>query len=653
METLRKIAHNRFFKILFAVFLIIPFGLFGVEQYMSRPVGGDTIANVGGMRIGQGELDQALRRQTELYRRQFGRNFDPAIMENPEIRRGVLDQLVSERLVEIGSQRAGVTVPDRQLAERIASEPDLQVAGKFSKERYEQIAKSQGLTTLGLDERLRAEFRQQQFRSSIAETAIVPKTTIDSFIKLSEQQREVSVVNFTPDAYMAKVKVTPEQVKGYYDGHQAEFTIPERARVEYVELSLDSLAAKTPVPAEEVKRQYEEGMKQNRWGQPEERKASHILIAVKPDAPEADKKAAEAKAQAIAGQVRKSPKTFAEVAKKESQDPGSAAQGGDLGFFPQHAMVKPFADAAFAAKKGEIVGPVLSEYGYHVIHVADVKPSKQKSLAEATPEIEAQLKKAAAQLKYAEAAEQFSNIVYEQSSSLGPAAETLKLTIQQSPWITKGMPMGPTPLATPKLQAEIFSADAIKNKRNTSAVEIGPNMLIAARVIEHKPAEVRPFELVKADIERKLQRDEALKLARADGAAKLKEVQAGKEAGVKWPAALAINRQKPGGLFPQVLDRAFRADPRKLPEIAGVETPMGYSLVRVTKVIEPQKIDDAQRNMLGSQLKQAVAIGELETTLASVRNKVGVKVSQNALAPKEEQKPQPTVPPPQPRGGKF
>ena len=651
METLRKIAHNKFFKILFAVFLIIPFGLFGVEQYLSRPVGGDTIANVGGLRIGSGELDQAVRRQGEVYRQQLGRNFDPTLLENPEIRRSVLDQLVNERLIELGSTRAGVTVPDRQLAERIASEPALQVAGKFSKERYEQYAKSQGLTPIGLDERLRAEFRQIQFRNSIAETAIVPKATLDSFIRLSEQQREVSVVNFTPDQYVSQVKVTPEQVKAYYDANPREFTTPERARVEYIELSLDSLAAKTDVAAEEVKRVYEEGVQRNQWGQPEERKASHVLIAVKPDAPEAERKAAQAKAQAIADQVRKKPDSFAEVAKKESQDPGSAVQGGDLGFFPRGAMVKPFEDAAFGAKKGDIVGPVQSDFGFHVIRVTDVKPAKMKSLAEATPEIEANLKKQAAQRRYAEAAETFSNIVYEQSSSLKPAADALKVPIHQSPWITKGLPAGPT-LANPKLQAEIFSADAIKAKRNTSAVEVGANMLVAARVIEHEPEKLRPLDTVRADIERKLQRQEALKLAKAEGEAKLKELQAGKDAGVKWPAPLAVNRQKPGGLSPQVLDRAFRADGRKLPEIAGVETPFAYSLLRVTKVIEPEKIDEAQRNVLAGQLKQAVAVGELETALASLRNRVGVKVSANALAAKEAAAPQPSVPPPQPRGGK-
>jgi peptidyl-prolyl cis-trans isomerase D len=645
MEKLREIAKKPLFKIIFALFLIIPFGLFGVEQYLQAPAGGDAIASVGRQGISQYEFDQALRQQAEIYRQQFGENFDPAIMENPEIRRAVLDRLVSERLIAIGSQSAGVKVPDRQLAERIAGEPFFQVDGRFSKQRYEEIAKSQGLTAPGLDERLRSDYRQAQFRNSIAETAFVPKSTLDSFIKLSEQTREVSVVNLTPDAYLSKVKVTPEQVKAHYEANPKEFTIAERARVEYVEFSIDALAAKAQVPAEEVKRAYEEGMQRNQWGKPEERQASHILITTGADAPEAEKQAARAKAEAIAAQVRKAPAKFAEIAKKESQDPGSAAQGGDLGFFARGSMVKPFEDATFAAKKGDIVGPVASEFGFHVIRVTDVRPAQVKSLADATPELEAVLKKQLAQGKFAASAEQFSNLVYEQSSSLQPAAEALDLTVQTSPWLTKGAPSGPPPLASPKIMVEIFSDNTIKAKRNTSAVEVAPNVLVAARVIEHKAAELRPLDSVRADIERKLQREEAMKLARAEGEAKLKELQAGKDAGVKWPAPLAVNRQKPGGLFPQVLDRAFRADAKKLPAIAGVETPMGYSLVRVTKVTEPEKIDPAQRQALGSQLQQAVAMQELEATLSSVRNRVGVTVKEGALDVKDPN----AAPPPQPQ----
>lgn len=633
LQQLREFGNKRIVRFLFAIFLLIPFGLFGIDYYFRSPIGGDTIANVGSASIGQTEFDQALRQQAEIYRQQFRGNFDASVMENPEVRRAVLDRLVNERLVSIGAERAGVRMGDKELARRILEEPFFQVDGRFSKERYEQIARGQGLSPIGLDERLRRDYREQEFRRSILETAFVPRTTLDNFIRLSEQTREVSVVNLAPESRMSKVTAKPEDVKAYYDTHAAEFTTPEQVRVEFIELSIDSLAAQLPATAEEIQRVYDEGLKSGRFGQKEERRASHILVTVRAGANEAEKKAAEAKAKAIAEAVRKKPASFADVAKKESQDPGSAPQGGDLGFFSRGSMVKAFEEAAFAAKKGEIVGPVESEFGYHVIQVTDVKPAKVKSLAEATPEIEAGVRKQNASRRFAEIAEQFSNLVYEQPASLKPAADALKLGIQQSGWMSKGAPASPI-LANPKLQAEIFSDDAIRNKRNTSAVEVAPSVLVSAHVIEHRPPAKKPFETVQADIEKRLKREEAMKLVRSEGEAKLRELQAGKDAELKWPAPLGVNRQKPGGLMPQVIDRVFRVDAKKLPAHLGVETPAGYFLVQVSKVVEVDKIDDAKREALGARLRDSVAAEEFDATLASLRNRVGVKVRKDAFEKK-------------------
>jgi peptidyl-prolyl cis-trans isomerase D len=637
LQKLREIANNKYVQLLLGLFVAVPFALFGVDVYFDQSGAGGHVATVGHSRISEYDFDQALRQQADLYRQQLHGNFDASLMNNPEIRGAVLDRLINERLVSIGAQRAGIRLSDRQLAERIVSEPAFQEGGRFSKERYERIARSMNLTPAGLDERLRQDFREQRFRDAIVDTAFVPKATLESFIRLAEQSREVSVVNFTPDQYLSKVKIAPEQVKGYYDAHPKEFTTPEEAKVDYLELSVDALAAHATVTADEVKRYYDEEVKKGTFGVPEERRASHILITVKPDATDAQKKAVLEKAQKIADEVRKNPKRFAEVAKKESQDPGSAVKGGDLGFFGRGAMVKPFEDAVFSAKKGDIVGPVASDFGYHVIEVTDVKPSKVKTLAEATPEIEGMLRKQKATGLMAQSAENFSNLVYEHPDNLKAAAEALKLPVQHSDWIRRGQPANPPYLSNPKMEAEIFSDNSIKSHRNTSAIEVSPNVLVAAHVVEHRQAQLKPLDAVKGDIEAKLKREEALKLAAKAGEEKLKEVRAGKELGpgLKWPEPLAVNRQKSGGLFPPVLDAVFRVDPRKVPAYVGVETPVAYSLVKVSKVIEPEKIDDAKREALAAQLRQAVAAAELDSALASLRETVGVKVSKDALQPRQ------------------
>ena len=628
LDKIRTFAQYRIVKFLFAIFLIIPFGLFGIDYYFRTPLGGDTVATVGDLRVSQQDFDTALRQQQETLAAQFGRNFDQSIMENPELRRSVLDRVINERLVAQGARRAGVAIDDKALADRIANEPAFQEDGKFSRERYEAIARAQGYSVVGLDELLRDEMRLSRYRDAIVRTAIVPRATLEGFIRLSEQSREVSMVAIGPEAFLAAVKPTEEQLKAYYDARAKEFAVPEQVRVEYVELSLDALAAKTPADPEEVKKFYEAN--KSRFVQREERRASHILLTVKPDATEAEKKAVEEKAKALADEVRRKPASFAEVAKKQSQDPGSAVQGGDLGFFARGAMVKPFEEAAFGAKKDEIVGPVKSDFGWHVIRVTDIRPEKGKSLAEATPEIEAELKKGIAARRYTEVAEGLTNIVYEQSTSLKPASDAFGLAVQQSGWIPRGG-AAPGVLNNPKLLAEIFSDNAIKAKRNTAAIEVAPSVMVAARVVEHKPADQRPFDTVRASIEQRFKREEAVKLAVADGEAKLKAVIEGKDAGLKWPAPLAVSRQKPGGLPPQVLDKVFRADAKQLPAVVGVATPMGYSLVKVTKVIEVDKIDDDKRKALAEQLKQTLALAELESTLATLRGRVGVQVSKEAF----------------------
>jgi len=631
LQTLRDFAEKRIVRFIFALFLAVPFGLFGIDYYFRSPVGGDVIASVGRQAIGQVEFDNAIRQQADVYRQQFRGQFDASLMDNPEIRRAVLDRLVNEKLLTLATDKSGVRVSDRLLADHIMAEPAFQVDGRFSKDRYDLIAKSQGVTPAGLDERLRRDYAEREFRDSIAATSFVPKATLDGFIRLSEQSREVSVITFSPDDYMAKVKVTPEQVKAYYDGHKEGFTTPESIKVDYVELSVDALAAREQVKPEDVKQVYDDMLKNGKLGTAEERRASHILITVAPDAKQADRAAAEAKANAIAAEVRKNPASFGEVAKKQSQDPGSAAQNGDLGFFRRGAMVKPFEDAVFAAKKGDILGPVKTEFGYHVIRVTDVKPAKEKTLAEATPEIEANLKKQAASRDFADAAEQFSNLVYEQSTSLKPVADKLNLVVKPSLWIQKGG-IAPPPFNNPKLQAELFSSATIKDNRNTSAVEVATNVLIAAHMTDHKDAELRPLDVVKADIEKRLQRDEATKLAIKEGEAKLKELQAGKaDAVLKWPAPLAVNRQKTGGLFPGVIDKIFRVDPNKLPAYTGTESPGGYSIVQVSKVIELEKVDEAKRDALGEQLRNAMAAAELESSLTSLREQVGVTVRKGAF----------------------
>ena len=632
LEQLREFGNKRIVRLIFALFLVIPFGLFGIDYYFKSPIGGDTLVNVGPARIGATEFDQALRQQAEVYRQQFRGNFDASLMDNPEVRRAVLDRLVNDRLVAIGAQRAGVRVGDKELARRIADEPFFQVDGKFSRERYEQIAKSQGMSAVGLDERLREDYRQQQFRQAIMETAIVPRATLDSFIRLSEQTREVSVVNVTPESQLAKVTIKPEAVKAYYDAHAAEFTTPEQARVEYIEVSTDTLAAQLPVAKEEIEDLYKRGIESGRFGQKEERKASHILIAVKPDAKDAEKKAAEAKAAEIAGRVRKNPKSFADEAKKESQDPGSAPQGGDLGYFGRGAMVKPFEEAAFSARKGDIVGPVRSDFGYHIIQVTGARGGEKKSFEAVRGEIENEVRSQLVQKRFADAAVEFGDIVYEQPDSLKPAADKWKLDIRTAQHVTRApSPAASGALANPRFLEALFSPESTRDKKNTKAIDVGANQLAAGRVVQYSPAHLLPFAEVKDRVRQMLAARRAGELATKLGSERLAKLQANPSEPFSGRAVL-VSRAQPRDLPRQLLDAALKAPVAKLPAFVGVSLgDQGYAIAKIVKTAgRDPVVADPTKSM--AQYAQVWAEAEAQAYYADLKSRFKVSINEAALA---------------------
>jgi peptidyl-prolyl cis-trans isomerase D len=618
-------------KIILAL-LIIPFALFGVDYYQ-RGSGGDYVAKVGDYRITLQEYDQALRERQEQMRQTLGRNFDPAIMENPELRRAILEDLVNQYALVERAASLGLVVPESEMARLIQQIEVFQKDGQFSKERYEAVLRSQGLTPLAFEQRLRRQMLMQHLESALAPANFVSSAGVERMIAIGEQQREFSLAPFLPDQYLSQVKADPAAVKAYYEANKAEFEIPEQVRLEYLVLSPDVLAKDVPVSAEEIAKYYKEHEKD--FGQPEERRASHILIAVPRDAPEAERKAAQSRAEDLARQAKQSPDKFGELAKQHSQDPGSAASGGDLGFFGRGAMVKPFEDAAFAMKLNEIRGPVESEFGYHVIRLTGIKAAKTVSLEEATPRIEQELRKQKAGTKFTEVAETFSNLVFEQGDSLKAAADQLKLQPQQSGWVKRrgGEPAFPV---NDKMLAAVFSDDVLEKKRNTEAIEVAPNTLVSARVLERKPASVRGFEEVKAEIENKLQRQQASELAVKAGREALAKLQRGEDAGVTWGVPLALSRQRPTGLPDYAVRPAFQADVSKLPAYVGVENPRGgYLVVRIGKVIEASPATDAQRRLYAEQLRQLTAQEQLGAFLSSARASEGVTIRPDRLGIKQ------------------
>jgi len=626
--------HNnrRFIQVVLAV-IFLPFAFFGIESYFQSNELGAEVARVGDYRVTQQEFQQALRERQDAMRRMLNNApLDPSILDSPEMRFAALDQLVRERLLLSRALRSGIRVSDAQLRDAITSQEIFRQDGKFSHDLYESFLRGQNMPAAAFEARLRRDMLQQPILDAFGESAFVPKAVIERIVRLSEEKREIALASVPPASFVSQVKVEDAAVKAYYDGHMREFEVPEQVRVEYLVLSLDNLASQTEIPAEEVRQAYEQNTA--RFSAPEERDASHILIQVPADATEQAKAEAQRKAGELLKQLQEKPDRFAELAREHSQDPGSAKSGGELGFLERGATQKSFDDALFGMKVGEIKGPVATEFGYHIIRLKAVRGGSTKPFEEVRAGVESELKRARAQKRYAELAEQVSNIAYEQSDSLKPAAEAVKAPIQESPWISR-TPAPGSPLGSDKFLKAIFSEDVIKNRRNSEAVEVSPGTLIVGRLLEHKPTATRPFEDVRAQIHKQLVNEEARKRAITEGRERLEKLRKGEDVGVTWGKTLTVSRIEPQGLPEAVLREALRADGSKLPAYSGAEDPkLGYQLIRIAAVKHAEAIDPDVRKQTAEQMKRLIAQEQLTDYVDGMKRRVEVRIKPGLIEKK-------------------
>ena len=539
--------HKRIAQVILFL-LMVPFAFFGVDFYFSGANLDGKMASVGGENITQNDFQDALREQSDTLRRQMGRNFDPRMFENPEVRYALLEGLVNEKLVANKAHDEKFRIPDAQLAQFIASVPTFQVDGRFDNDRYRMYLAAQGMTAPMFEQRVRKDLTTGAVQDAITQGNIVARSSAERFVGLLEQQREVALATVDIEPFVKDVKVDDAQVREFYDKNTAAFQVPEQARIEYVLLTQEALSAQAAVTPEEVKKQYDASAAQ--YTAPEERSAAHILIPVTADAKDDAKAAAKKLADEVYAKAKANPAKFADLAKEYSKDPGSAQQGGDLGSFGRGSMVKPFEDAVFAAKSGDLLPPVQSEFGWHVIKVTGERAVHTKPFEEVRAQIEADLKKQKAAQKFAAAADQFQNLVYEQADSLTGTGKALDIKVESTPFITRAQAQA-IGLGNAKFAEALFAPESVQGKRNTEAIEVAPSSLISGRIVEYKPAAPRPFDDVKAEIRQQLVRKGASELAQKAGQAKLAELEAGKsdkDAGVVVrQAAHGEPRAVPGG----------------------------------------------------------------------------------------------------------
>jgi peptidyl-prolyl cis-trans isomerase D len=446
----------------------------------------------------------------------------------------------------------------------------------------------------------------------VSGTAFAPRAQAQATLGAFYDRREVQVARFDPADFTAKVNVSDADIETWYKDHAAQFQSPEAASIEYLVLDLDAVKKNIAVNEAELKSYYEQN--KERLGTKEERRASHILIAAPTGAPAAEREKAKAKAEQLLAELKKAPATFADVARKNSQDPGSAEKGGDLDVVTRGAMVKPFEDATFALKKGELSPVVETEFGYHIIRLDDIKPGVVPPFEQVRATLENEVRAQQATQEFAKAAETFTDIVYQQPDSLQPAADKLKLTIQKASGVGRAPAQGAAgALASRNFLAALFAPDALERKHNTEAIEVGPSQLASGRVVQYAAARTLPLAEVKDKVRAQLIAERAAALAKAEGAARLAAWQAKPSdmAGARFGAATTVSRLEPQSQPAPVIEGALRADSSKLPALVGVDLgAQGYAVVRVDKVLPRTPPAPEVALQESAQFTQAIASAE-------------------------------------------
>ena len=624
------VRNNKKFIQLVLAFIMLPFALWGVDSYV-RTGSSDGVATVGGTPIALGEFQQALREQQDRLRPQLG-NVSQDVLDSPEVRRGVLEELISQRLLALYASQSKLMVSDEALVRFITAVPSLQEDGKFSRERYQALVSARGMSVEMFESQVKRDLVMQQAMIPVGNAAVSGRIPSDSWLAAQLEEREVSETLLRAEQFAADSKPDAAAIKRFYDENRQRFEKPEQVRVEYLVLSQSKLIENAKPGDEEIKAWYKSN--ETRYKQAEQRQASHLLIRADKSAPEADVKAGQAKAEQILAQLKANPADFAKLAKQHSQDPGSAEKGGDLGYFGRGMMVKPFEETVFSLKENQLSDVVRSDFGFHLIKLTGVRAEQVRPLAAVRDEIVAEMKRQAGTKLYAELAEGFANIVYEQSDSLKPAAEKYGLTIQASEWIAKGG-QSVAPFTSPKLLQTIVSDDAIKSKRNTEAVDVGGNTLVSARVAEYRPAALEPLESVSNAIEKVLTREFAITQAGTVGQAHLDKLKKGEKVNLTWSAVRPLSRMHAPNLSAEARNAIFSVSTKKLPAYVGANAPGGFALYRIDSV---KPFDSAAGGDVASRSQalrqhygQVIAQEDLMGWLAALRQRYPVTINTAAL----------------------
>ena len=623
--------HTRILQFLLVLVIFPSFVFVGVQGYSGfNNDENSTVALVDGRKVSRTEWDSAQRDQIERVRRQMP-NVDAKLFDTPEMKRQSLDAVVRERVMQSASVRLNLVTTDDRLQRLFATDPQFAFLRNPDGSVSKEALAAQGMSSEVFAQRLRQDLSLRQVAVGISGTVIAPVGATASALDAMLQQREVQVQRFATKDMLDKVNPTDADIEKFYKdpANAKQFEAPEQASVEYVVLDLAALKGGVTVSDKDLRDYY--AANEKRYTAPEERRASHILIKAEKDTPAADRAKAKARAEALLAEVKKTPAAFAELARKNSEDPGSAEKGGDLDFFGRGAMVKPFEDTAFTLKPDETSGLVESDFGYHIIKLTGVRGGDKRSFDSVRAEIENEVKTQLAQKRFSEAAVEFTNMAYEQPDSLKPIVDKFKLELRTAAGVRRTPAVGAAgALANAKFIEALFGNDTLRNKRNTEAVEVAPSTMVSGRITKYEAAHQLPLLEVKAKVRERLVIVQAAAMARQVGEARVAALKAAPATVLTEPLQ-TVSRVQPKETNGPLLDAVLKAPASTLPAIVGADLgDQGYAVAKISKVLgrDPMVADAARAQ---TQYAQAWGDAESQAYYAALKTRFKVEIKPNAL----------------------
>lgn len=625
------------------VFLItIPFVLWGIQEYVG--LGEPTYAiKVNDETIPQSEYERTMAIARTSLAQAYGGRIPAGFDIDSYLRKQTVEQLIQNELMDQLFDRHNYRVDASTMQQTIMQDTYFHIDGKFSNTRYREELRSRGVTSQEYEDLLRHQMLTAQLSQGLVQTSFIPEAELAEYVKISHQTRDFAYVLVPFSAYEKNIKVGAEEIEQYYNNHPGELMTDERVKVAYLEFSLDEMAKEVKVSDSTLRDLYQSAIEAGRYQTEEVRNASHILVRVPDNADQAVIDEKKKKAEEVLQRLRKG-ENFAELAKKESEDPGSAQQGGDLGDVRRGVMVKPFEDALFALEKGKLSEPVLTRFGFHIIKVNSIEPAQVQAFNEVKDEIEQNYRKEQTDAAFYDRVDRLQTLTFENPGDLASIGEQLGLQIKESEFFTRNAGDSKGITSNAGVRDAAFSNAVLIEKQNSGLIEVGDNHVVVLRIKEHEESRPKTLVEARAEITEILKREKTYAAVEEAAAKILAELPGGKPEAVakrydaQYKAFSNVKREDAGAnISHEIRQAAFRmpAPAGAAPEFRKISLANGDAAVLSLSVVRPGDIAalaETEREQLRRQVQQLRGRFEYSAMLAALREDADIRISDSDLA---------------------